>query len=91
MKETTGETIMLAWLKDKLNEAFSNREIQLQLHNFMLKNFPDNNHIPDCWSRYFRFVRSKKLLEREGLYISPVTDERKFKGLKTWEIKSVCV
>jgi len=89
MKEITGETIMIAWLKERNGKVFSNREIQLQLHGFMLANFPNNSHIPDSWSRYFRFVKDKNLLEREGLYIVPVTDERKFKGLKSWQVKEI--
>lgn len=93
MKEITGETIMIAWLKMKYvnDQLFSDREIQLELHSFADRNFPQNNHLPGSWERYFRFVRNKNLLALEELQLCPVEDKRKFDGLKTWEVKKLAV
>ena len=75
----TGKELLKSWLLLKINQTFTERELQIELWNWQQRF--GKHYLPDSLSRYFRFVRDEKLLESEGLEIIEVEGRH-----KTWNV-----
>ncbi len=70
----TGEQLMVNYLKGKIDKEFTQLDIQRDLDKYQ-ENF-NKKFLPESLSRYFRSVRHKKLLEKDGLEIVEVAGRK---------------
>ena len=76
----TGKELLKSWLKLKVGETFTERDLQLELWHWQQKY--GCHYLPDSLSRYFRFVRDEKLLDGEGLEIRETEGKH-----KSWNVQ----
>ena len=79
----TGEELLILWLKENINRSFTEKELQIELHEWQQKF--GKYFLPDSLNRYFRFVRDKKLLEKDKLEIVVIRSGK----YKTWKVMEI--